>query len=133
MNQNVGSAASPVCKHNQLGYCKYGNQCHKPHNNNICRANVCRNKECRERHPRKCRYFNQNGWCKFQSCSYSHKTIVTNDKVEVLENEINNLKKQVTELDNNIKEIMLRMKNFEQKVDNTTISVQPQLTANHQK
>ena len=58
---------------------------------------------------------------------------MTNDKVEVLENKIDNLKKQVTEINNNIKEMMLRMKNFEDKVDNKPVSVQPQVTANHHK
>ena len=120
MNENVGSEAPPVCKHNQIGYCKYGNQCHKPHNNNICKERVCRNKNCRERHPRSCRYFNLNGWCKFKKCSYAHKKLAINDKVETLEVEIDDLKKQVAELNNNVNEMMKRLKNFEEIEDNTT-------------
>ena len=39
--ENVGQGVTQVCKHHQTGYCKYGDQCHRPHNNNVCKEKVC--------------------------------------------------------------------------------------------
>ena len=126
MDQNVGHEEHPVCKHHQSGYCKYGNQCHKPHNNNICKERVCRDRKCRERHPRACRYFNQNGRCKFTTCAYDHKEPIHENKVDILEIEIKNLKEQLTELSNNMSKMMAKLVNLEVNTDDIQNNSKPE-------
>ena len=60
-----------LCKHNQTGYCKFGHQFQKQHDNEICKSQSCSLKKCRKRHPAMCKYLNENGCCKFgEGCAY---------------------------------------------------------------
>ena len=60
------------CKHNNTGFCKFGNQCKFQHFYKICLQSVCRNPECKKRHPKMCRFGER---CKFNfrnACAYKH-------------------------------------------------------------
>ena len=88
-----------ICKFNQFGFCKFGGKCFNKHENEICRnRNECTDSNCNKRHPRKCRYFLQSGYCKFKdTCAYSH-MVDKNSKVEELEKENAELKEEVDKL-----------------------------------
>lgn len=63
-----------ICKFNQTGFCKFGTQCDKKHNNTICeKGNTCCEKLCSERHPKLCRNFSNTGICRHkENCAYEH-------------------------------------------------------------
>ena len=82
--QNVRQDNS-VCRHHQTGYCKYESQCEKNHYNNICQVQVCRSRACTDRHPRTCKYFANNGDCRYKDkCAYVHACGKEYEKQEML-------------------------------------------------
>ena len=114
MDEHVRQGESQVCKHHQTGYCRYGNQCKKHHNNNLCKEKVCRDSECKERHPKSCRYLKDHGRCIFTNCAYAHKETENNNKVGGLEIELKNLKEELAELRCSMSAMMNKMWNIEQ-------------------
>ena len=94
MEQSV-EIESLVCKYNQTGYCKYGGQCQKIHNNTLCPNKICRNKYCIKRHPKTCRYFAINLICSLKDkCAYAHYTSNADTKIVELEREIKLIKEE---------------------------------------
>ena len=89
-----------MCKFNQEGFCRFGTNCLRRHENEICpNRSVCENPECSKRHPKSCKYFYQFGECKFrEACAYSHKKEIKNNKVEELEREVAELKEDMRKL-----------------------------------
>jgi hypothetical protein len=87
----------PVCHHHKFGYCKFKQQCLKEHVKNECEdLSSCREiKFCRKRHPKICRRFSIENFCKFgEQCSYvhlskDHKTV----SKEVFDDIVENIKK----------------------------------------
>ena len=109
-HQNVGSEESPVCKHNQRGFCRNGSQCLQPHNNNICQKRVCRDQNCRERHPKECKYYTRNSDCKWkEECVYKHKKSESKIKIDMLETKVEELEDELKQMKNNLSEIMVKM------------------------
>ena len=51
-----GEVKKEVCKHNQTGFCKYGERCCKQHVNIKCNQDECKDKLCTRRHPRLCKF-----------------------------------------------------------------------------
>ena len=81
-----------VCKHNQMGYCKHGLRCRKRHENELCPMNkTCNDKLCELRHPKRCKFFDMNSKCKFESCAYAHIKDDKEIKIESLEKSVINL------------------------------------------
>ena len=98
-DQNVMQEAASVCKHHQSGYCKYGDQCHKPHNNEKCREKVCRERKCRKRPPKSCNFFARNNTCKYnEMCAYAHPDKESHTHIEDLEKEVRGLKLDIEKL-----------------------------------
>ena len=65
--------ASPVCKHFQTGFCKFADKCKRQHEKEICQTTHCSLKTCRKRHPKLCKFFSLNHFCKFGDlCCYKH-------------------------------------------------------------
>ena len=63
-----------VCRYNQRGYCKHRAKCFKFHENETFKAEVCKDHMCTKRHPKVCKYFAQQGMCKFnEDCALAHK------------------------------------------------------------
>lgn len=99
-DQNVRHHTTPVCKYHQLGFCKYGDQCHEHHINEICSKEICTNKDCRQRHPRTCRYYIRN-MCKYkEKCAYKHQKLENHEEIQNLEEEIGILKIEIEKLSN---------------------------------
>ena len=119
-----------ICLYNKFGYCKYGENCRRKHENRICHSENCHIEICSKRHPRKCRYFATYKYCKFnQYCRYSHCEIETEDRSDTSEdnesnknyykdiiaghlNEIEFLKAEIIEKDNEIS-------NLKEEIDKT--------------
>ena len=92
----------------QAIYCKYGIQCEKNHYNNICQVQVCRSRACTDRHPRTCKYFSNNGDCRYKDkCAYVHAFDKEYEKLEMLEKDIAILKDEVKKL-SKITQILLK-------------------------
>ena len=105
-------AAQSLCLFNKFGYCKFSERCRRHHDNEICKSKHCNISECRKRHPKLCKYFENYRRCKFNPCAYRHeqesskiydevdeeKFKEINDKISVMENEINQKNGQIEEL-----------------------------------
>ena len=48
-----------ICMFNKFGFCKIGENCRKIHLVEICLKDVCEARKCDKRHPRPCKFFNQ--------------------------------------------------------------------------
>ena len=104
---------SPVCKHNQQGYCKFGSHCQMFHNNNVCKEIVCTDRNCTKRHPRSCKYLNLYGRCRFPSCAYAHIKSNIQSEIEKLEKEVKDLKHEMAELRYTVSGILARLVTLE--------------------
>ena len=66
-------ATQVICKFNQYGYCRYKEMCRKQHINEKCENSSCERKACSLRHPKLCKFFRENGFCKFgEWCKFIH-------------------------------------------------------------
>ena len=103
--------ASPVCKHFQTGYCKFAEKCKRRHEKEICQATHCSSKTCRKRHPKPCKFFTLNQFCKFGNlCCYKHITAESHNtpillaalqtKVGEMEQMIKSLQSEIVALKN---------------------------------
>ena len=62
-----------ICQYNKFGHCRFGAKCRKQHCDVICESNSCDIFNCENRHPKRCKYWQEYGLCKFGSyCSYVH-------------------------------------------------------------
>ena len=63
-----------VCLYDKFSFCKNGVKCMKVHLKEVCQNRECDYRMCNKRHPRPCRIFSINGFCRFgTSCRYSHR------------------------------------------------------------
>ena len=94
-----------LCRHNQTGFCKYRQQCTKEYVNEICNDNYeCKEITCKMRHPKKCKTFELFGKCNSENCAYIHVKYETDDKFQVLENVVMELKLELRQIAENGKE-----------------------------
>ena len=85
-----------LCKYHQRGCCKFGSECQKYHENEICKDQSCTSKACRRRHPRLRKYFCENMGCKFgKDCSYAHRENVNKGEIKELTEELKNIKAEI--------------------------------------
>ena len=97
---------SKVCKHFQLGFCKFGDKCRKPHNSKTCESIVCVDQSCEKRHPRYCKYFATFNTCKFGArCAYKHAPPKDQVDMQKLSQDINQMSKNITEMAERIKDL----------------------------
>ena len=95
-----------ICRYNQKGFCKFGSQCFKYHENEKCLDRNCTPNECIKRHPKVCRYFAQYRFCKFGGdCVFVHEKNVTTEEFELTMEDVKNLKAEVDVLKNTIKSL----------------------------
>ena len=89
-----------VCLFDKFSFCKNGVRCLRIHLKEVCQNRECDYKKCNKRHPRPCRIFRMNGFCKFgASCRYSHRqpkeVEEQKNKIELIEKVNTKLLKQV--------------------------------------
>ena len=103
-----------VCLFDKFSFCKNGVRCSRVHLKEVCLWRECDYRKCNKRHPRLCRFFRENGFCKFgTSCRYSHRVPKeieeNNKKIESLEEVTKKLSKQVADQDDVIKALKLEL------------------------
>ena len=103
-----------VCLFDKFSFCKNGAKCMKIHLKEVCQNRECDYRKCSKRHPRPCRIFRTNGFCRFgTSCRYSHRlpkeVEEQNKKIESIEKVNVLLSKQVKDQNDEIKELKLRL------------------------
>ena len=125
------------CTYNRFGYCKFRETCRYNHTKEICEMKDCEIERCPLRHPRDCRFFNQYARCKFGSyCFFRHKTIKTNEELELkirsinsdfanLEKSVSDMKERIIEQDTEIKSLKCIYESKE-KDDRSLVSAQCQ-------
>ena len=101
-------AVISICRHNQAGFCKFGEKCRNRHIDEICGSDKCDDEDCILRHPMACRFFSLNGICKFGSgCAYLHKESEEKTKIRHLEEQLDATVEKVKELENIVKKFYL--------------------------
>ena len=101
----------PVCKHFQTGFCKFAEKCKRRHEKEICQVTHCSSKTCKKRHPKICKFFTLNQFCKFGDlCCYKHSTAESHNiphlftalqtKVDEMEQLIKSLQNEILVLKN---------------------------------
>jgi hypothetical protein len=64
------------CRYYNRGHCKYKVACKFTHPKEICKihleGNKCDDKHCKNRHPKSCKWLQEQGGCKRQKCDYFH-------------------------------------------------------------
>ena len=77
-------------------FCRNRSWCPQPHNNVVCKERVCRDPNCRERHPKTCKFYARSGGCRWnKECAYVHNKLENNDKLCMIEKEVENLKDNI--------------------------------------
>ena len=104
---------NPSCQHHKFGFCKFKNHCQKQHMEEKCQdLAACRNiKLCNKRHPKVCKRYVLERFCKFgRECSYEHiitaidhNNILEAKKIKVLENNAKNQLERIEHLEEAIK------------------------------
>ena len=99
------------CYYNNVGYCKFRDQCRHRHFKEICQKVICRDIKCQSRHPRTCKYGES---CKFLArncCVYKHKSLHSHqiDDTKRLESiklktEVEELKLEISDLNKELEE-----------------------------
>ena len=113
------------CYYNNVGYCKFRDQCRHRHFTDICQKVICRDKKCQSRHPRTCKYGES---CKFLSrncCVYSHKSVHSDkiddrEKMEAikLKNEVEELKLEIAGLNKELEEKNMKILELSEVITN---------------
>ena len=104
-----------VCLYNQRGYCKFKQNCRKAHENKTCTEDSnCKQKDCPYRHPKLCRNFSEERYCRFgDDCAYKHKEEVNlsqhtesmmkhSQEIIAMQEEIRQLKDIINKMQNQI-------------------------------
>ena len=94
-----------VCHFNKFGFCKFGKQCFRKHEDTICENVPCNVLDCSLRHPKKCMFFLDYHYCKFGNfCKFLHEANKNEKAIEAIEKQLKDVKK---ELDRKGKDIKL--------------------------
>ena len=115
------AAQTPVCLYNKYGYCKHKEMCRKRHVNEMCEKLSCEVYKCTLRHPKICKFFWNNGQCKFDPCAFLHKDNENSlwklkQENEILQEKINNIDKALKTLNQQENETQSTI-DKEQKID----------------
>ena len=114
-----------ICKHYKYGFCKFQDYCQKEHVEGECNAlHACKSKDCNKRHPKVCKRFAIDKFCKFgEECAYRH----PQDKSEEVQKlsarnklEIDKLKEEVKELKLEIEGLTALTRQFVQQPEDIT-------------
>ena len=115
-----------VCLFDKFAFCKNGLKCDRVHLKEVCcQTRECDYRKCNKRHPRPCRIFRINGFCRFgSSCKYSHRQSQKiedqnkeidkqNKNIESLRKTTSELTKQVADQNEEIKDLKRRLLEIE--------------------
>ena len=86
------------CYYNNVGFCKFGNECRFQHFYQKCPKKICRDRSCRNRHPKTCKHGENYKFLKKNCCAYNHENDTNDNKIKRYEEEIVKLKIEVEKL-----------------------------------
>ena len=98
--------ATPVCRYNKFGYCKFKEHCRKQHVNEVCTNDNCEVHSCSLRHPKSRKYYREYGRCKFNPCAFKHKD--SENDFENLKSENITIKEKIEAIDKSLKELQVQ-------------------------
>ena len=116
-----------VCLFDKFSFCKKGVNCARVHLKEVCQERECDYRKCNKRHPRPCRSYRINSFCRFgTSCKYSHRQSKEvedqnkeidkqNKNIESLIETTSNLTKQVADQNEEIKDLKKQLLEIETK------------------
>ena len=108
-------ATQVICQFNKYGYCRYQEMCRKQHINEKCENSSCDRKTCNLRHPKICRFFRENGFCKFgEYCKFIHFEKESFD-MEKYKQENENILKKLANIDREIKKLQQKEEDIVEK------------------
>ena len=85
-----------TCHYHKYGYCREKNECQRFHSSVICTETNCDIRNCRNRHPKECKFYQSQEFCKFgPSCMYDHKAT---DQTKSLKDKFEDLQKRFDEV-----------------------------------
>ena len=109
-----------MCTYQKFGFCKFKEQCKKKNLKEFCKdLYACVDqKSCHKRHPRECKRYALEGFCRLgDGCVYHHKELSPNKrilevdkKVEELEKALNKMADKIVNLEVELKEMKLKQK-----------------------
>ena len=114
-----------VCLFDKFSFCKNGVNCARVHLKEVCQERECDYRKCNKRHPRPCRSYRINGFCRFgTSCKYSHRQSKEiedqnreidkqNQNIESLRETTSQLSKQVADQNEEIKDLKRQLLEIE--------------------
>ena len=114
-----------ICMFDKFGFCKEREKCERTHLVELCVKEECDARKCDKRHPRPCKYYQQNGYCKFKSdCKYRHKQSGCftdhNLRIEALEKQNEKLTKLIEDQNETIRMILedsMKIKQLEREIN----------------
>ena len=80
--------APTLCLFNKFGYCKYNETCRKHHVKEICQSKACDISKCKLRHPKLCKFFRNQGMCKFSPYAFKHIQVIGQNDSKEMENTV---------------------------------------------
>ena len=113
-------ANTVICLYHKYGFCKYKETCRHRHIDVVCDKHDCEHQTCSNRHPRRCRYFQQFGRCKFGTyCAFLHVPlhddhIDLENEMKSMEAQISSLEKLVSDRDSRLEALENKMKSIEE-------------------
>ena len=108
------------CYYNNVGFCKFSDQCRYQHFEKVCSKSVCKDIECKFRHPKSCRFGDNCKFFKLKCCVYSHKhskVSISNKDRDLINEKAENLEKAVKELQQEISDLKKDITDKEQKLE----------------
>ena len=115
------------CYYNNVGFCKFGDECRFQHFYQKCPKKICREIRCRNRHPKTCKHGRKCKFLKRNCCAYDHEND-TNDstriETEKLEEEVKKLESEIVDLNKIVKEKETKLQEMSEMImnQNKTIS-----------
>ena len=107
------------CYYNNVGFCKFSDQCRYQHFKDVCSKSVCKDRECKFRHPKSCKFGENCKFFKLKCCFYSHKhsmVAISNKERDLINAKAENLEKAVQELQIEISDLKKAITDKEQKL-----------------
>jgi hypothetical protein len=93
-----------VCHFIKFGFCKYGKECFRKHEDKVCENGRCKVVECSLRHPRNYRFYLDYHYCKFGIyCKFLHKETKDEKVIEAIEKQLKGVKEKLDEKEKEIK------------------------------
>ena len=103
-----------VCTYFKFGHCKFRQYCRNRHVETVCEQLNCDLDVCENRHPIRCKYYENFGRCKFSPCSFLH---VKQDHFSLYLEKINVLENSMKENNLEIETLKSTVKNLKESLD----------------